>query len=161
MTYQGRVYSITLNGEEKHNLKNLKICQAARVMGLNNTYVGHFTKVLCDRVRSNTSSLEFLSAICALAYPENDPIFECLANNLVNQQGSTGFKRAEDLEALLVKFPLLKEKMDKIQVRVRNSRLADKRKGTGGGSRDGSKGRGGATHRDGRKEDGLAITREG
>jgi TolA-binding protein len=161
MTYQGRVYSITLNGEEKHNLKNLKICQAARVMGLNNTYVGHFTKVLCDRVRSNTSSLEFLSAICALAYPENDPIFECLANNLVNQQGSTAFKRAEDLEALLVKFPLLKEKMDKIQVRVRNSRLADKRKGTGGGSRDGSKGRGGATHRDGRKEDWPAITREG
>jgi hypothetical protein len=144
MTYQGRVYSLTLNGDEKHNIKNLKICQAARVMGLNNTYVGHFTKILCDRVRSNVSSPEFLSAICEHAYPANDPIFECLANNLVNQQGGKDFAHAEELDALLVKYPFLKEKMAKIEVRVKNSRAADKRKG--GTSRDGSK------HRDGRKD---------
>ncbi|KAF2824904.1 hypothetical protein CC86DRAFT_48432 [Ophiobolus disseminans] len=139
MTYQGRVYSLTLNGDEKFNMKNLKICQAARVMGLNNTYVGHFTKILCDRIRTNTSSVEFLSAICELAYLANDPIFECLANNLVNQQFSKTFKRGEDIEALLAKYPVLKEKMAKIAVRVKNSRAADKRKG--GVSRDGSKNR--------------------
>jgi len=158
MTYQGRVYSVTLNGDEKHDLKNLKICQAARVMGLNNTYVGHFTKVLCDRIRSNTASPEFLTAICEHAYLANDPIFECLANNLVNQQGKQAFARAEDFEELLAKFPLLKEKMDKIEVRIKNSRAADKRKG--GASRDASK------HRDGRKdvqgpEKKLAVVREG
>jgi len=154
MTYQGRVYSLTLNGDEKFDLKNLKICQAARVMGLNNTYVGHFTKVLCDRIRSNTSSLEFLSAICELAYPANDPIFECLANNLVNQQGSKAFKRTEDLETLLAKYPDLEEKMAKIAVRVKNSRAADKRKGAA--SRDGSKNRSAAKSREADKNPTVA-----
>ncbi|KAF2023174.1 hypothetical protein EK21DRAFT_105448 [Setomelanomma holmii] len=130
MTYQGRVYSVTLNAEERHDTKNLKICQAARVMGLNNTYVGHFTKVLCDRVRSNKYSLEFISTVCELAYPSNDPIFDCLANNLVNRQLSKSFTNADELEKLLVSYPVLKESMAKIEQRVKDSRAADRRKGS-------------------------------
>jgi uncharacterized coiled-coil protein SlyX len=137
MTYQGRVYSLTLNGDEKFDTKNLKICQAARVMGLNNTYVGHFTKIMCDRVRSNKISMEFMSLICDLSHPENDPIFDCLANNLVNQQMSKTPKKPEDLETLLTKYPRLQAKMMKIERRVKDSRASDKRKG--GKSQDGSR----------------------
>lgn len=138
MTYQGRVYSLTLNVDEKFDAKNLKICQAARVMGLNNTYVGHFTKVMCDRVRKNNALTGFLSLICELAVPDNDPIFDCLANNLVNQQINKGAHPAQ-LDELLAKYPHLKEQMSKIEQSVRDSRAGDKRKG-----RFGSHGRDGA-----------------
>jgi uncharacterized coiled-coil protein SlyX len=142
MTYQGRVYSLTLNADQKLDVKNLKICQAARVLGMNNTYVGHFTKVLCDRIRSSNPSLDFMSHICELAYPANDPIFDCLANNLVNQQLSKGAGKSENFDKLCAKYPLLKEQMYKIEQRVKDSRAADKRMGV--------KPRDGSQHRDGR-----------
>ncbi|KAH7082315.1 hypothetical protein FB567DRAFT_448069 [Paraphoma chrysanthemicola] len=129
MTYQGRVYSVNLNGDEKYDRKNLMICQAARVMGLNNTYVGHFTKVMCDRIRSNTSSTDFIAAICELATPENDPIFDCLANHLVNQQSGATSDEADTLKDLSRKYPVLEKKMIQVEQRVANLRAADKRKG--------------------------------
>lgn len=116
MTYQGRVYSVTLNTDPKFDQKNLKICRAARVMGLNNSYVGHFTKQLCDRIRNGEASAEFTALVCDLAYPENDPIFECLANNLVNQL-IRKTKKPEDLTALLSKHDNLKQKMEEIEQR--------------------------------------------
>ncbi|KAH7402236.1 hypothetical protein DE146DRAFT_652794 [Phaeosphaeria sp. MPI-PUGE-AT-0046c] len=129
MTYQGRVYSVTLDGDEKYDIKNLKICQAARVLGLKNMYVGHFTKLLCDRVRSRPSLL-FMSVVCELAYPENDPIFECLANNLVIQTfGKEDFRLSKDIEELQARFPTLKALMAKIEQRVKNSRAADRHRG--------------------------------
>jgi hypothetical protein len=150
MTYQGRVYSITLNADEKFDERNLRICQAARVLGMNNTYVGHFTKILCDRVRSNRSSLEFMSMICEVAYPENDPIFDCLANNLFNQQLSKALRVPAELEQLQAKYPVLKEKMDNIGQRVKNNRAAEKRKGKS--SRDASRdGEGTRSRYDGKK----------
>jgi hypothetical protein len=128
MTYQGRVYSVTLNAEL--DARNIKICQASRAMGLNNTYVGHFTKILCDKIRTNTTSLEFMSMICEVANAENDPVFECLVNNLANQQmNKTTAREPEELEVLLGKFPLFKEKMEVITHRVKNSRAGDRRKG--------------------------------
>jgi hypothetical protein len=84
MTYQGRVYSVTLHYDEKFDDENLQICRAARVPGHNNMYVGHFTKIFCDRIRSNTASSEFLNKIAVLSYPEDDPLYDCLANNLAN-----------------------------------------------------------------------------
>ncbi|KAJ4333867.1 hypothetical protein N0V95_009322 [Ascochyta clinopodiicola] len=114
MTYQGRVYSITLNSDEKFDDKNLQICRAARVLGLNNMYVGHFTKIFCDRIRSNTASYEFLSKVAAVAYPENDPIYDCLANNLANLRTRNTVKEPTQLEALLDTFPGLKSRVDKI-----------------------------------------------
>ncbi|OAK93825.1 hypothetical protein IQ06DRAFT_364161 [Phaeosphaeriaceae sp. SRC1lsM3a] len=129
MTYQGRVYSITLNGDEKNDGKNLKICRAARVLGLKNMYVGHFTKLLCDRVRSRPSR-QFMSLICELAYPENDPIFECLANNLVNQTlDKDETKLSKDVRELCAQYPLLGEQLAKVVQRIKNSRAADRRRG--------------------------------
>jgi hypothetical protein len=145
MTYQTRVYSVTLNGDEKFDVKNLKICQAARVMGLANTYVGHFTKVLCDRVRSSNPSVEFMSSICELANPDNDPIFECLANNLVNQQMTNTSKKPGNLQKLMAKYPLLGQKMAVVEQRVKNSREKDMRKNNRSRGRD-TQQNGGATY---------------
>jgi hypothetical protein len=126
MTYQGRVYSLALNNDDKFNEKNLKICQAARVMGLSNTYVGHFTKAMCDRIRLNNYSMEFVSQICDLIYTDNDPIFACLANNLVNQHMHRGTVKPNGFDSLLDKYPLLKEKTAKIERRCQNGRAREK-----------------------------------
>lgn len=149
MTYQGRVYSLTLHADQKLDSKNLKICQAARVMGMNNTYIGHFTKVLCDRVRGSNASTDFLSLICELAYPANDPIFDCLANNLVNQQLSKGVENSEIVDKLRARYPSLKEQLDNIKQRVKDSRAGDKRKGVM--ARDGSHNRDGGWGQEGAK----------
>jgi hypothetical protein len=148
MTYQGRVYSITLNTNPSLDRKNLHICRAARVMGLNNTYVGHFTKQFCDRIRNKDVSPEFLNMVCDMAYPGNDPIFECLANNLVNQKLGGGLQDTAVLDKLVAKHPLLKEKMAVIEKRINNklmamSREASKDRSGGNGRRDGTVGNGG------------------
>ncbi|CAO2653154.1 Nn.00g025650.m01.CDS01 [Neocucurbitaria sp. VM-36] len=124
MTYQGRVYSVTLNTDPMFDNKNLKICRAARVLDLNNTYVGHFTKQLCDRIRNNEASTEFIGLVCDLAYPENDPIFECLANKLVNESVRKAVKKPGELAAFLAKHDDLRERMEQIE-----RRLTMKRKG--------------------------------
>jgi len=119
MTYQDRVYSVTLHSDEKFDDKNLQICRAARVLGLNNMYVGHFTKIFCDRVRSNTASYDFLNKIAALAYLENDPLYDCLANNLANLRARKASKDPAELEALLQKHTGLKARVEKIEERMR------------------------------------------
>ncbi|KAJ4374645.1 hypothetical protein N0V86_007518 [Didymella sp. IMI 355093] len=119
MTYQVRVYSITLYSDEKFDDKNLQICRAARVLGLNNTYVGHFTKIFCDRIRSNAASYEFLDKIATLAYPENDPLYDCLANNLASLRARKAIKNPAEFEALLTNHTSLKGGVDKIEERMR------------------------------------------
>ncbi|UPX12715.1 uncharacterized protein EKO05_0003254 [Ascochyta rabiei] len=118
MTYKGRAYSITLNSDEKFDDKNLQICRAARVLGLNNMYVGHFTKIFCDRIRSDAASYEFLSKVAAAAYPENDPIYDCLTNNLANLRTRTTVKEPAKLKELLDAYPGLKTCVEKIGERM-------------------------------------------
>lgn len=127
MTYQGHMYSVTLHSDEKFDDKNLQICRAARVLGLNNLYVGHFTKIFCDRIRSNAASYEFLNKIAALAYPENDPLFDCLANNLANLRARKAIKNAAEFEALLKKHVGLNARVEKIEERMR---MRKKQEGT-------------------------------
>ncbi|CAE7013366.1 hypothetical protein P3342_003767 [Pyrenophora teres f. teres] len=139
MTFQGRVYSITLSAVPTHDKKNLHICHVARVMGLNNTYVGHFTKQLCDRIRNNEVSYEFMDTVCELAYRENDPIFDCLANNLVNQMKVGAVKDVASLERLMAKHAALKGKMDHIKYMMakRMRKASDSREGSQyGGSKE-------------------------
>ncbi|RAR00033.1 hypothetical protein DDE82_007699 [Stemphylium lycopersici] len=138
MTYQGRVYSLTLNTAPAHDLKNLRICRAARVLGLNNAYIGHFTKQLCERIRNRDVSHEFKDAVCELAYPDNDPIFDCLANNLVTLKKNRNATDAEGLKKLVAKQPLLKTKMEHIEKRIGGGRA---RKSPAGSERGGSKAR--------------------
>ncbi|RMZ66487.1 hypothetical protein GMOD_00001823 [Pyrenophora seminiperda CCB06] len=118
MTFQGRVYSITLSAVPAHDKRNISVCHVARVMGLNNTYVGHFTKQLCDRIRKHEASYEFMDTVCELAYLENDPIFECLANNLVNQKKVGSVKDMAGVEKLVAKHKVLKTKMEEIEKKI-------------------------------------------
>lgn len=126
MTYQSRVYSITLHSDEKFDDKNLQTCRAARVLGLNNMYVGHFTKLFCDRIRSNSASYEFMSKVATLAYPENDPIYDCLINNLANLRMHNAFQKHVELEAFLEKHTSIKSRVEKIQERMRKQQFGHK-----------------------------------
>lgn len=127
MTHQSRVYSITLHSDEKFDDMNLQICRAARVLGLNNMYVGHFTKIFCDRIRSNAASEAFLSKVATVAYPENDPIYDCLANNLANSRLQDTVGNPAAMEALLLNNEGLKIKVEKIEDRMRKRQDSAKR----------------------------------
>ena len=153
MTYQGRVYSITLNVAPAHDRKNLQICRAARIMSLNNTYVGHFTKQLCNRIREGTASPEFMDMICALAVPKNDPIFECLANNLVNQKKLGQLGDEAVLEKLLAKHENLRTKMETIENKLSGRRGEGSQRGASG-NRSGGNGRDGGSASNGGKAPG-------
>ncbi|EUC45352.1 hypothetical protein COCMIDRAFT_95750 [Bipolaris oryzae ATCC 44560] len=118
MTYQGRVYSVSLNSAPANDHRNIQICRAARVMGLNNAYVGHFTKRLCERVRSKDVSLEFMDLLCKFAYPENDPVFDCLANRLAMQKAAGSMQGKAMLEKLATAYPVLRVKVEKIERRM-------------------------------------------
>jgi uncharacterized coiled-coil DUF342 family protein len=141
MTYQGRVYSITLNVAPANDRKNLHICRAARIMGLNNTYVGHFTKQLCNRIREGSASPEFMDMICALAVPKNDPIFECLANNLVNQKKIGQLENEAVFDKLVAKHANLREKIEVIENKLSGRRGEGSQRGASG-TRNGENGRG-------------------
>jgi hypothetical protein len=151
MTYQSRVYSLKFQTEQVYDKKNLQICRAARVLGLNNTYVAQFTKQFCDRIRAQDVSYEFMDLVCQLAYPDNDPVFDCLANNLVNQKKVGNAKGAADLEKLAAKHVILKEKVEKIEKRMagRPRRTWKSPEGSArGGSNDRSGGKGGSGGQD-------------
>ncbi|EMD60637.1 hypothetical protein COCSADRAFT_150761 [Bipolaris sorokiniana ND90Pr] len=118
MTYQARVYSVTLNSAPVNDQKNVQICRAARVMGLNNTYVGHFTKHLCEKIRSKDTSHKFMNLVCEAAYPENDPVFDCLANKLAMQKAAGSVQCREVLEKLAAAHPALEAEVEKIERRM-------------------------------------------
>ncbi|KAI4936887.1 uncharacterized protein J4E92_001612 [Alternaria infectoria] len=147
MTYQSRVYSVRLQTETVYDKKNLHICRAARVLGLNNTYVAQFTKQFCDRIRAQDVSFEFMDLLCQLAYPENDPVFDCMVHNLVNQKKVGNAKGTADLEKLMAKHQSLKEKVEKIEKRIggRPRKTWNSPEGSArGGSNDRSGGKGGS-----------------
>ena len=145
MTFQGRVYSINISAVPGHDKKNLRICHAARIMGLNNTYVGHFTKQFCDRIRNYEVSYEFMDMVCDLAHPENDPIFECLSNNLVNQTKVGAVNNMAGLEKLVAKHAVLKAKMEQIGKKM-EGRMRKTGNSAESSQRGGSKERNGGFH---------------
>ncbi|CAG5182598.1 uncharacterized protein ALTATR162_LOCUS10240 [Alternaria atra] len=146
MTYQSRIYSLRLQTEQVYDKKNIQICRAARVLGLNNMYVAQFTKQFCDRIRAQDVSYDFMNLVCQLAYPDNDPVFDCLANNLVNQKKVGNATGAADLEKLVAKYTLLKDKVNQIEKRIGGRPRKTWKSPEGsvrGGSNDRSGGKGG------------------
>lgn len=139
MTYQGHVWSITLHADPKFDDRNLQICRASRVLGLNNMYVGHFTRTFCDRIRSDPESYDFLSKVALVAFPTNDPVYDCLANNLATMLMRNTAKKPEELKMFLDKFPDLKTKVEKIKERAMNGRHGSEKgaKGAKGAKGDG------------------------
>ncbi|EMD90205.1 hypothetical protein COCC4DRAFT_37106 [Bipolaris maydis ATCC 48331] len=115
MTYQGRVYSVTLNSAPVNDQRNIQICRAARLMGLNNSYVGHFTKHFCERIRDKDVPYELSDLVCKFAYPENDPVFDCLANKLAMQKAAGSVQGRAVLEKLAATYPVLRTTVEKIE----------------------------------------------
>ncbi|KAF2686019.1 hypothetical protein K458DRAFT_416387 [Lentithecium fluviatile CBS 122367] len=110
----GKVFSISLNHEHTDE-RNLNIVRAARVLGLNNTYVGHFTRQYCDKIREHDLNYELMGTIATLAYPGNDPIYDCLANNIANQRKRGTVSDPEGLKAFLDLHPTLMHKVEAIE----------------------------------------------
>ncbi|KAF2729620.1 hypothetical protein EJ04DRAFT_588402 [Polyplosphaeria fusca] len=105
-----KVYSIPLLPDKF--LENLSIRRAARVLGMDR-YVNHFTKNYCDYIRAQMPTLDELAIIekfCA----QNDPLFECLVNNLAHKQIKGEIPNTEGFEKFL-------EKHGKLAVEIKDS----------------------------------------
>jgi len=109
-----KVFSIALDPEHG-DVRNMNIVRAARVLGLNNTYIGHFTKQYCDKIRRDDLTWELMELIAALVFLDNDPIFECLANNIANQRRIGNVVDPEALQAFLQKYPILAARVYEIE----------------------------------------------
>jgi hypothetical protein len=112
--YVAKVFSIELN-VENDDVKNLNIVRAARVLDLNNVYVGHFTKKYCDKIRRDDLSWKLMELIAALVFPKNDPIFECLANNIAQQRHLGNIADSDGIDNFMQKYPVLAERVDQIE----------------------------------------------
>ncbi|KAF2875756.1 hypothetical protein BDV95DRAFT_461700, partial [Massariosphaeria phaeospora] len=117
-TYCGRVFSINLHNDER---KNLQVMRASRMLGLRNMYVAHFTRGMCDRLREKMPSPELMALIEELSV-DNDPVFDCLANNLATQRFKNNLPHPQAFEAFLAKHPKLAAAIAKIEDKLRINR---------------------------------------
>jgi hypothetical protein len=111
--------SIDLSGAPGADRYNLEVIRAARVMGLNNIYVGHHTKHYCAKIREEALSHDLMSHIVQVHYPRNDPVFECLANNLVMQRQRRTIPEVASFEKFLEEHKALAAKMDDVEAKNR------------------------------------------
>ncbi|KAF1958182.1 hypothetical protein CC80DRAFT_502974 [Byssothecium circinans] len=140
LTRSERVFSVHLdmNEDDRKHRENLEVVRAARVMGINNIYIGHFTKHYCEKIRNNALSHALMSHIVEVAYPANDPIYDCLANNLVLQRIRRTIPDAASFEKFLEDHKDLAKKMDTIQARKAAPRKDGRAPGRKGPSSRGS-----------------------
>ena len=121
MAHRGGNFSISLFHDEKADEKNLHTCRAARVLGLHNMYVGHFTRTYCDRIRAGVT-IDLMAKMVELAYPENDPIYKCLIDNIAYHRFRGDAKEPEKLNLFVGKYADLKAKVEKIEMGLRKKR---------------------------------------
>ena len=120
-THCARVYSIHIGKDDDHRY-NLERTQASRVLGLNNIYVGHFTRKYCDSMRNETLQDDVMSLIVELAHPDNDPIFDCLANCMLSALSRTHQKDREVLEHKIQRLPKLAAKIQEVKSRKKQAK---------------------------------------
>lgn len=130
-TWVQRVWSVTLDAKNTHRY-NLELVQAARVMGLHNMYVGHFTRHYCSMIRSGKCpSFELMALVVELQYPDNDPIFDCLAANIAIHHKETKDSLRADLDKFLEEHKVLADRVERFkQQQPKNGRRYDKSKKT-------------------------------
>lgn len=121
MAHRGGNFSISLYHDEKADEKNLHTCRAARVLGLHNMYVGHFTRTYCDRIRAGIT-IDLMAKMVELAYPENDPIYKCLVDNIAYHRFRGDAKEPEKLNLFVGKYADLKAKVEKIEIGLSKKR---------------------------------------
>jgi hypothetical protein len=95
---------------ETEDLENLEFCRAARVLGLNDRYVGHITRRFQKRIRDAVPSKELITSITKRAGPANDDIYNALVDNMAyRRRRGTGTEFGE----ILAMLPTLAEAVSK------------------------------------------------
>jgi hypothetical protein len=121
MAHRGGAFSISLFHGEKADEKNIHTSRAARVLGLHNMYVGHFTRTYCDRIRAGIT-LDLMAMIIHLSYPENDPIYKCLVESIAYHRIRGDTKEPEKLNLFLGKYADLKAEVEKSEMGLKKKR---------------------------------------
>jgi hypothetical protein len=114
-THCSRVFSVSLKPENSDRY-NLELVRCARVLGLHPMYMGHFTRLYCQNVRDGPSK-ELIALVEELAYTDDEPIFDCLANYLAMQHSKTTPEELDSWDQQLSRLPKLAIKMQDIQAR--------------------------------------------
>lgn len=114
-THCNRVFSITLKPENDDRF-NLELVRCARVLGMHGMYMGHFTRLYCQKVRDGPAK-ELVALIDELSYTDDEPIFDCLANHLAMQQSKCRPQDLNSFKEQLARHPKLLRKMQDVQGR--------------------------------------------
>ncbi|KAF2449838.1 hypothetical protein P171DRAFT_200587 [Karstenula rhodostoma CBS 690.94] len=114
-THCNYVFSISLN-KDNSDRHNLELIRCARVLGLHSMYMGHFTRLYCQKVRDGPSK-ELVALVEELAYNDDDPIFDCLANWLAMQRSKVKSEHIGSWDEELARLPKLARKMQEVQAR--------------------------------------------
>ncbi|KAF2788357.1 hypothetical protein K505DRAFT_421163 [Melanomma pulvis-pyrius CBS 109.77] len=91
--------------------QNIAIMSAARYLGMS-TYVRHFTRHYCDEIRRQMLSLKTI-ALIEKFFAVDDPVFECLVNNLAHHRSKQNLPRQEQFEEFIKGHPKLAAAMEK------------------------------------------------
>lgn len=116
ITFSNKVFSIHLESD-KSDRENLQIVHAARVLGLHNMYVAHFTRKFCDRIREGARTFEFMDLVDEMHFPDNDPIYDCLVNNVALWRREGSFPDPQGLDNFLQEHPKMAAHLCAVQAR--------------------------------------------
>ncbi|CAI6333556.1 unnamed protein product [Periconia digitata] len=109
-----RVWSIRFSGDGQTDRNNFEVIRAARVMGLHNMYVGHFTRHYCENIRNSKKfySYEFMALVDEFAVPGNDPILDCLVANLRAFRNINAIPNVSEFREFLEQCKVLSSRFD-------------------------------------------------
>jgi hypothetical protein len=100
--------------------QNLAIIQAARVLGMS-TYVRHFTRHYCDEIRKALLPLDTIARIEQFTATD-DPVYECLVNNMAHHWSKKNVADQQTLEQFLVAHPRLATDLEKANAKIQKKR---------------------------------------
>jgi hypothetical protein len=100
--------------------QNLAIMQAARVLGMS-TYVRHFTRHYCDEIRKVLLPLDTIARIAQFTTTD-DPVYECLVNNMAHHRSKKNVSEQQQLEQFLVAHPRLAADLEKANAKIQEKR---------------------------------------
>ena len=100
--------------------QNLAIMQAARVLGMS-TYIRHFTRHYCDDIRKVLLPLDTVARIEQFTTTD-DPVYECLVNNMAHHRSKKNVADQQQLDQFLVAHPRLAADLAKANAKIQEKR---------------------------------------
>ncbi|KAF2703273.1 hypothetical protein K504DRAFT_508189 [Pleomassaria siparia CBS 279.74] len=105
--------------------QNLAIMNAARNLGMS-AYIRHFTRHYCEDIRKGITTMKLIALIERTATVD-DPVFECLVNNLTLHRTMQNDADRQQFEEFLKDHKRLGEAMAKVDMKIK-----EKHRDTGG-----------------------------